>query len=588
MDDGLNIIRSMMKYLAGFFVFRYNSERQIFIFELNNYFYQHEAIKPNSTKLNHTFMRKLLFLFLTGLLISMSSCRNDFEFEPSTGGLEFSKDTVYLDTVFTNIGSSTYRLKVYNRSDKDISIPKIRLARGTASKYRIMVDGMTGDPGAQGKIFSNVELLANDSLYVFIEVTADVASANPTDFLYTDKIEFTNVSGAPQDVDLVTLIQDAYFIYPQRTGTAGNYLYETVNLGVDDDAQNVVITGSNLDHADPVNGDEYTWNNSKPYVIYGYAFVPGTETLTVQAGARIHFHANSGLIVGKNATLKIMGSQSATAALENEVVFEGDRLEPAFSEIPGQWGAVISYSVSAANEINHLTLKNATVGLLIGNLATTTNVTDFPQMNIKNSQIYNCSNLGILARKSNVTGENLAINYCGQASFAGSYGGSYNFTHCTFNNNWSSSNQVAVLLTNYFETEDTVYVHDLTAANFNNCIIYGGNQIEMLLDKVSDGGAAFNYKFNHCLIRFNNINNQFTNNPLYQFATDAAHYDNCSIATNSNLFNPHFEDANNNDLSLSQDLNLPFDATSTAAVPLDIAGVSRASSTDLGAYQFVP
>src|SRR6476620_11214087 len=108
-------------------------------------------------------MRKLLFLFFTGLLITLSSCRNDFEFEPSTGGLEFSRDTVYLDTVFTNIGSSTYRLKVYNRSDNDISIPKIQLQRGVSSKYRMMIDGMTGDTGAEGKVFSNVEMLAKDS-----------------------------------------------------------------------------------------------------------------------------------------------------------------------------------------------------------------------------------------------------------------------------------------------------------------------------------------------------------------------------------------------------------------------------------------
>lgn len=533
-------------------------------------------------------MRKLLFIFFTGLLVSLTSCRNDFEFEPSTGGLEFSRDTVYLDTVFTNIGSSTYRLKVYNRSDRDISIPKVQLAKGTASKYRIMVDGMTGDAGAEGKIFSNVELLANDSLFVFIEVTADVASANPTDFLYTDKIEFTNVAGAPQDVDLVTLIQDAYFIYPQRTGTAGNYLYETINLGVGDDGQNVIAVGSNLDEADPVNGNEYIWNNSKPYVVYGYAFVPDGKTLTVNPGARVHFHANSGLIVGKNAVLKINGALSATDALENEVIFEGDRLEPLYADVPGQWGAIINYSTSATNEINHLTLKNATVGILCGNLATTTNTADFPQLTIKDSQIYNCSNLGILARKSNVTGSNLVINYCGQADFAGTFGGSYNFTHCTFNNNWSSSSQVAVLLSNYFETEDTIYVHDLTQANFNNCIIYGSNQIEMLLDKMTQGGAAFNYKFTNCLIRFNNINNQFTANPLYQFATDSAHYENCTIATNSVMNRPKFESVPNNKLWLTEDLNLPADATSAAAVPLDILGINRLASTDLGAYQFAP
>ena len=129
-------------------------------------------------------MRKLLFLFSILIGITFSSCRKDFSFEQSTGGLEFSKNTVYLDTVFTNIASSTYRLKVYNRGSKDIVIPKIQLSKGINSKYRIMVDGMIGDAGAIGKSYSNVELLAKDSLFIFIEVTADITSANPTDFLY--------------------------------------------------------------------------------------------------------------------------------------------------------------------------------------------------------------------------------------------------------------------------------------------------------------------------------------------------------------------------------------------------------------------
>ena len=153
----------------------------ILIFKLNNYFYQ------------NWFTMRYLSLLVVLFVLSLSSCRNDFEFEPSTGGLRFSRDTVYLDTVFSNIGSSTYRLKVYNTSDADISIPQIRLANGPTSKYRIMVDGMTGEDAdnngvGDGKIFNNVELLANDSLFVFIEVTSDVASANPADFLYTDKI----------------------------------------------------------------------------------------------------------------------------------------------------------------------------------------------------------------------------------------------------------------------------------------------------------------------------------------------------------------------------------------------------------------
>jgi hypothetical protein len=207
----------------------------------------------------------------------------------------------------------------------------------------MMIDGMTGDTGAQGKIFSNVELLAKDSLFIFIEVTSDVASANPTDFLYTDKIDFYNITGSPQEVDLVTLIQDAYFLYPKRFSDGTT---ETLPLGEEE------IYGFFLDHNDPTNGDEYVWNNTKPYVIYGYAAVPNGETLVVEKGARIHFHDASGLIVGNNATLKVQGEASTSAALENEVVFEGDRLEPNFSDTPGQWGTIWLTSGSKNHEIN--------------------------------------------------------------------------------------------------------------------------------------------------------------------------------------------------------------------------------------------
>jgi len=67
-------------------------------------------------------MRNLIPLFLIAFILSLSSCRKDFDTVASSGNLGFSKDTVYLDTVFSNIGSSTYTLKVYNRSSDDIKI----------------------------------------------------------------------------------------------------------------------------------------------------------------------------------------------------------------------------------------------------------------------------------------------------------------------------------------------------------------------------------------------------------------------------------------------------------------------------------
>ena len=153
-------------------------------------------------------MRQFTFLFLVGILILLSSCRTDFVTVPSSGDLGFSKDTVYLDTVFTNIGSSTYTLKVYNTSKNDFTIPTIKLGKGLNSKYRMTVDGRNGN---QGKFFDNITLLAKDSLYIFVETTANTADANPTDFLYTDQIQFDSGVNL-QKVELVTLIQDAIFL----------------------------------------------------------------------------------------------------------------------------------------------------------------------------------------------------------------------------------------------------------------------------------------------------------------------------------------------------------------------------------------
>ncbi len=141
-------------------------------------------------------------------------------------------------------------------------------------------------------------------------------------------------------------------------------------------------------------------------------------------------------------------------------------------------------------------------------------------------------------------------------------------------------------MSDYYENETTLFVNNpVNVFNFTNCIIYGSNQVEFFIDR--KGTHPFLHKFTNCLIRLNNINNQFTNNPLYNFSNNAL-YENCSIATNSVMFRPEFEDVNNNKLWLAEDLKLPANATAAALFPLDILEHSRLTSTDLGAYQFVP
>lgn len=498
-------------------------------------------------------MRPIKFLFFIGILISICSCRSDFETVASTGDLTFSKDTIYLDTVFTNIGSSTYRLKVYNHSKNDINIPTIQLGKGLNSKYRMTVDGMQG---TEGKLFSNVTLLAKDSLYIFIETTAAIADANPTDFLYTDQIEFDSGTNL-QKVELVTLIKDAVFLYPKRFADG-----TTETLPIDDQQ----IDSFYLDENDPINGNELIFTNKKPYVIYGYAAVPTGKTAVFDAGCRVYFHANSGLIVANNASININGEKSTTANLEKEVIFEGDRLEPEYDYVPGQWGAIWLSNGSTNNVINHLTIKNATIGLLIQNNDGTT-------VSIKNTQIYDSSTYGILAQTGKIVGENIAINSAGLASLACSYGGDYKFTHCTFNNNWNSSSQLAVSIDNSISGA-MPETKDLTQATFNNCIIYGSYTNEIAINK--SGTGTFEYQFNNCLLKFDGS----TTNSTYQFATDPIHYN--GIILNQN---PKFFNVNLNKLNIDDTSGAFAKGSSVYLIPLDILENTRTTPPDLGAYQ---
>ena len=522
-------------------------------------------------------MKTYLYFFLSLiLLITWSSCRKDFTFSPSNGTLEFSKDTVYLDTVFTNIGSSTYNLKVYNRSNEDIVIPTLRLGQGQNSMYRLNVDGLTGNGPISGKEFENVELLAKDSMYIFIETTIDIQTlvSSETQFLYTDVIEFDSGSNQ-QIVDLVTLVKDAVFIYPQRylDSETGEMVIETLTFDVDGDGDDdeTTIQGRFL------TSEELTFTNEKPYVIYGYAAVDEGETLTIDPGARVHFHANSGLLITNNASLKVNGQPSADPELmEGQVIFESDRLEPVFEDVPGQWQTIWLFEGSTDNDINYATIKNSTVGILSDG-----DQDDPTKLTITNSQIYNSSNFGILGRGTSIYGENLVINNSGQSSFAGTYGGSYNFVHATIANYWNSSFRQfpSVFLNNYIIDEDqNVFTNPLEAANFTNCIIYGNDNPEFLLDQ--DSADDFNFKFTNCLIRFNDSNNNFTG-PLYDF-NNTSLYEN--VEFNSN---PEFLEPFNNKLQIPNGSPADGAAIMFGILTTDILNTPRGASPDLGAYESI-
>jgi hypothetical protein len=508
-------------------------------------------------------MKYLSAVLLLLTVVFWSSCRKDFESVPSTGNLEFSRDTVYLDTVFSNIGSSTYTLKVYNRSDDDINVPRIGLGQGEESLYRLNVDGLPG------KTFENIQILANDSIFVFIETTVETGNfPNPDNtFLYTDQLQF-DTGANQQNVELVTLVKDAVFLFPERFADGTT---ETLNLGVDGEGNPILIEGFFLDD------DELNFTNEKPYVIYGYAAVPPDKTLVVDAGARVHFHASSGILVANQASMQVNGAPSTNPELqENEVIFEGDRLEPSFADIPGQWGTIWLTAGSTDHNFTHTTIKNGVVGILMDSNDGDRTLT------LSNVQIYNAANVGLLARTGDVYGENVVINNAGQAALACSLGGRYTFNHSTFANYWTNSFRVfpTLLIDNVLQVSETEFiVEDLVEANFTNCIIYGSEQREV--GYIRDESGAFNFNFTNSLIRFQDPNGDFADDPLYDFSNPA-------LYTNS-VFNedPAFLDTARNDFNIetgasgADGIGLPG-----IAPPVDLNGTTRsATSPDAGAYE---
>lgn len=504
-------------------------------------------------------------MLLSGVIIVCfsSGCRTDFSFRPvKSSELRFSRDTVYLDTVFTGISSSTYTLKVYNITDDAVSIPSISLDNGENSNFRLNVDGMSG------KSFLDVEILPKDSIYVYVETTAAIAelTSEKTQFLYEDKLHFADVG----KVTLLTLVQDAVFLYPEKDSEG---LKEAIPIGIDDNGNTVGIEGFYLED------DELIFSNEKPYVVYGFMGVPSGKTAVFEAGARIYFHKNSGVIVAKDATMLVNGQPSADPiALEGEVIFEGDRLEPLYDFIPGQWGAIWLTQGSTQHQFNHATIKNATVGILMDYNDETPN----PTLTLKNTQIHNSSAANLWAKTAHVYAENTVFGNAGQLSFYGNLGGKYIFNHCTFANYWNNGfrSTPAVLLDDYVRLNDnTDIIEPLEEATFNNCIIEGNQLVEFYVDKVGTG--AFNFKLNHTALQFENSSKAITENPFFDLENNTYYNQIIRNAT------PAFVLPEENDMRISQESDFILKGDVNIQVPVDLAGENRTSPPDLGAYQHV-
>ena len=403
------------------------------------------------------------------LLLLTYSCKKENIQTEETSTLQFSNDTIIFDTIFSSIGSVTKQLMVYNNNNFDIST-NVRLSGDTEGNFRMNVDGESGNN------IQNVKILANDSMFVFVEVTIDPTNTN-TPYLVSDSIIFTTGSKT-QDIDLVAYGQDAYF------HTANTY----------GDIINGEDTSRFFYHQLECNE---VWNNDKPHVIYGYVIVDPNCQLTINAGTNIYLHKNSGVIVGNPFSNSSGGTIKVNGELGNEVTFRGDRLDSWYDSLPGQWDRVWLYPGSINNEFNYTNFQNGTIAIHADTVSNNN-----PTAVINNCKIDNMSSIGILGQGSKLEVNNTMITKCGQYSVVCNIGGDYSFKHCTFANYWNFDfrNTPSILLNNYYEASDgNIYIRDLNKAYFGNCIIDGNLTTEISFQENEIGD--FNYTFDHCLIK---------------------------------------------------------------------------------------
>lgn len=376
----------------------------------------------------------LFFLLIPLFLISFVACENDIHVESGESALQFSKDTLTFDTVFTNVGSATAKILVYNKQNKALNISELKLAGGAASAFKINVDGSK----SANHLFRDITIKAKDSLYIFIEVKINPNDLN-TPVLVQDSIVF-NVENKNQRILLEA--------YGQDVEVLRNHTFTS----------NTILQGE------------------KPYLIYDTLRVDPDVTLTLSAGTVLYFHHNANLLV--------YGNLNAEGTFEQPVIMRGDRLDDVkfnepipYNYVAGQWGGVYLMSKTGKHVLNHVHMNSGYVGLYFYNEDRNYK----PLLEIHNCIIHNF----LLYNIAVVNGDLLVTN--SQISNSGSYtvylnGGKHVFYHCTIANFF---NQGSGRPTNRDNTP-AVMLMDLNKALametvFKNCIITGSSTNELAL-----------------------------------------------------------------------------------------------------------
>jgi hypothetical protein len=384
---------------------------------------------------------KIPLLLLLTAIITATACRKDSFITSPDATVRITIDTLKYDTVFTQAGSITQSFKIINENNQKLRLSSVKLL-GATSNFFMNVDGTAANE------VSNIEIEANDSIYVFVRVNVD-PSAGSLPFVIRDSIQ-VSYNGIDRKVQLEAWGQNAHFLRNTE-----------------------------------INSNE-TWSNDLPYVILGYLTVNADVQLTINKGCRIYVHADAPIIV--DGTLRVNGDKDTV----DRVYFTGDRLDEPYRNFPASWPGIVFTEDSKDNQLEFAVIRNAYQA--IGIIGPSSNAN--PKLLLNECVIDNAFDAGIIAINSSIDARNCLISNCGKNVILVS--GEYNFDHCTvvtISNNFIQHIEPVLQLSN----TNGVTAATLTA-KFRNCIFWGeSGAVENEVVTLKNDAAAFNVDFEHVL-----------------------------------------------------------------------------------------
>ena len=390
---------------------------------------------------------KNLFLASISILILFYSCKKDSFITSEDAQVSFSADEIKFDTVFTTAGSITQFFKIKNENDQKLRLSSIKLMGGSTSFFKINVDGFAGPE------VSNIEINANDSVYVFVSVSINQSTSN-IPFIIRDSIQ-VSYNGTSGQINLEAWGQNAHFFRDKK-----------------------------------ITSDEI-WNNDLPYVILGSLTIDANKKLTINKGCRVYVHADAPILV--DGTLEINGEKDTV----DRVQFRGDRLDEPYNDFPAGWPGIFFRSTSKDNVFNYAVIKNAYQALAVLDPSINAN----PKLILNECIVDNAYDAGIIAINSSIRARNCLVSNCGKNVIL-ARGGDYQFTHCTvasISNNYILHREPVLFVSNYVLVNNTPDAKPLTAL-FRNCIFWGENgTVDDEVQTYKNNSASYNVIFDQVL-----------------------------------------------------------------------------------------